>query len=387
MGKSRTGYVYKDGSGRWWARVTHYDRSLLDEAGRPRRRNWKRRARTKGEARELLSEMLEQLAGGRRPTGSSDRTVSDLHRHWSEAYAVAPVFEHGKKVDGMKSWKSARMIGNRVLRLAPWFGAMAVRSVTDGTLRRVRRELLQSPRERGRGKRSYAIVNREMAIVRRWFTIAKRERWISTNPFGDGEPLIRMKLERERRRTLSDAEELRLLSVCAGRTAHLRPMIIVAVDTGLRWSEQARLEWRDIGWDSGEIAVRDTKSEIDRTVGMTERVVEALRAIESARMESGDHDQSSPIFPLGSVKSAWSTVRGAAGVSDLHWHDLRHTCGSRLAAAGFSLAEIGRILGHSQPSTTYRYANALSDTAQRSAAALSRRHSNASENLAEGKPN
>jgi integrase len=55
---------------------------------------------------------------------------------------------------------------------------------------------------------------------------------------------------------------------------------------------------------------------------------------------------------------------------DVRFHDLRHTHGTRLAANGFSLAEVGRILGHRQPQTTYRYVNASNETLKRAASML-----------------
>jgi integrase len=58
---------------------------------------------------------------------------------------------------------------------------------------------------------------------------------------------------------------------------------------------------------------------------------------------------------------AWSRICKAAGLADLHIHDLRHTYASQLASAGFSLPVIGALLGHTQPITTARYAHLFDD--------------------------
>jgi len=54
------------------------------------------------------------------------------------------------------------------------------------------------------------------------------------------------------------------------------------------------------------------------------------------------------------------------GIRDLHWHDLRHTCGTRLAEAGCSEPTIASLMGHSDPQTTRRYTHAT-DRAKRAA--------------------
>jgi integrase len=70
------------------------------------------------------------------------------------------------------------------------------------------------------------------------------------------------------------------------------------------------------------------------------------------------------------VTKSFSTARRLAGLSDVRFHDLRHTHASRLVAAHIPLSEVGRALGHTQPSTTYRYVNTNIETAQRIANVL-----------------
>jgi integrase len=59
--------------------------------------------------------------------------------------------------------------------------------------------------------------------------------------------------------------------------------------------------------------------------------------------------------PYGDIKKAFSAACRKAGISNLHWHDLRHTFGTRLAEAGFSEATIAELMGHTSESTTRRY--------------------------------
>src|SRR5215207_549237 len=73
---------------------------------------------------------------------------------------------------------------------------------------------------------------------------------------------------------------------------------------------------------------------------------------------------------IDNVKRSFTAARNKAVLNDVRFHDLRHTAATRLVGAHIPLSEVGRVLGHSQANTTYRYVNANVDTAKRAAAAL-----------------
>jgi integrase len=64
-------------------------------------------------------------------------------------------------------------------------------------------------------------------------------------------------------------------------------------------------------------------------------------------------------------------IRAKAGLADVRLHDLRHSFASIAVGAGMSLPLLGKLLGHTQASTTMRYAH-LQDNPMRQAAALGR---------------
>ena len=70
---------------------------------------------------------------------------------------------------------------------------------------------------------------------------------------------------------------------------------------------------------------------------------------------------------LVEIKKSWATIRREAGLGDCRMHDLRHSYAATLASSGVGLLVIGRLLGHSNPTTTNRYAH-LTDDAARDAA-------------------
>ncbi len=73
---------------------------------------------------------------------------------------------------------------------------------------------------------------------------------------------------------------------------------------------------------------------------------------------------------IANVKRSFTAARCKTGLKDLRFHDLRHTAATRLVGAHIPLSEVGRVLGHTQANTTYRYVNANAETARRAAAAL-----------------
>lgn len=68
-----------------------------------------------------------------------------------------------------------------------------------------------------------------------------------------------------------------------------------------------------------------------------------------------------PGKPIIDIKRFWEDVCKAADLKDVSIHDLRHTFASHLVSSGVSLPIVGRLLGHTQPQTTQRYAHLADD--------------------------
>lgn len=186
-----------------------------------------------------------------------------------------------------------------------------------------------------------------------------------------GKSLISVGDEKPRERILTREEEERLLAACTGWRAHLRPIIICALDTGMRRGELFKLKWADVDFENKLITIRafNTKTMRQRQIGMTKRLAREL-AVLYAKNTNPD----ALLFGIGSTKGAWNKVRRQAGVMDLRFHDLRHTYATRLVSKHLPLSEVGRVLGHTQPTTTYRYTNLTVETARRAAEALNELH-------------
>jgi len=184
-------------------------------------------------------------------------------------------------------------------------------------------------------------------------------------------------------RTLTRAEESRLL--LAG-TEQGQLFFLLGLDAGLRWGEAAGLTALDVDLDSGFVTVRQVverhsgmvrgypKSHRARKVPLTDRVVAALAApVESAAAARGLGGLLFATSKTGRQlgydnwrRDLWYPARAAAALADPQprYHDLRHTYGTRLAAAGMPRKEIAVLMGHADERTTGRYLHAADDGAR-----------------------
>jgi integrase len=108
---------------------------------------------------------------------------------------------------------------------------------------------------------------------------------------------------------------------------------------------------------------------LERMVGMTDRL-----KVELAGLLAGSRGQADDLVfgVVSDIKRSWTTVRAKAGLNDVRLHDLRHQAATNFIRSGLSLEETGKLLGHREPKTTYRYVNIDVGTARRAAENLDR---------------
>jgi integrase len=75
--------------------------------------------------------------------------------------------------------------------------------------------------------------------------------------------------------------------------------------------------------------------------------------------------------PRADLKRPWAAVTRHANLKGVRLHDLRHSYASVAAGAGFGLPIIGKLLGHTQPTTTARYSHLADDPVRRASIAIS----------------
>lgn len=345
--KNSKGYVYFDEErGAHYARVT-----FTDNAGK--RKDIKKRVENKSEGDKLLRKLINTYDNtGLSGIQAEALTFNDLADYYEKHYAQPAQYVNGRKISGLRSVAAVR---GYVKVFRERFGRRKLKSLTYEDLCKFRLDRLTTSTHQSK-QRGIATVNREMAYLRRMLNIAERAEMIAKNPFKRGDALIHTGDEVKRERILSRHEEARLLAACTGCRAHLRPIVIAALDTGCRLGELLKLRWSDIDQVAGIITIQafNTKTMRERQVSITTRLNAELENLWNA----SDKQSDALVFGVKStICQAFRKVCDEVGLEGFRGHDLRHTHATRLDDMGFSLAKIGAQLGHTQVQTTLRYVN------------------------------
>ena len=126
--------------------------------------------------------------------------------------------------------------------------------------------------------------------------------------------------------------------------------------TGCRLGEVLELRWSDVDFERRFLILPDSKTGAT-TVYLSEDALRLLRDIEQVEESPYVFPGKRASEPLRSIRKPWEHICKAARLDSLRLHDLRHSFASIGAASGLSLPMIGALLGHSQPTTTARYAH------------------------------
>ena len=142
----------------------------------------------------------------------------------------------------------------------------------------------------------------------------------------------------------------------------LEPMVLVSLNTGVRWGTLVTLMWRNIDLVHGTMYIEagGTKSETAQTLPLNSAALDTLRKWRDEMPEAGPVSLVFPA-PMGgmfyNVNKAWYRLLADSGLGHLRWHDLRHTFASQLVIAGIPLNTVRELLGHKNIKTTLRYAH------------------------------
>ncbi len=237
-------------------------------------------------------------------------------------------------------------------RMVPALGSKALDEVNTADVAAFRRRLIEA-------KLSNASVNRHLATLRSLFNLARKwGLYDGTNPAASPGMLA----ERHRDTYLSANETqalVKALDAEPNREAAAALMLLIV--TGARKNEVLKARWENVDLDRCLLTVPRAKSGKTRHIALSTSAVRVM-AVQYQRRRRDDggwvFPGKEPGRPLENVRGAWSRARKAAGLLPaVRIHDLRHSFASALANNGVPLNEIGVLLGHSQLSTTARYAH------------------------------
>ena len=238
------------------------------------------------------------------------------------------------------------------LRILPALGRKRLDEISPDDVAALRRALIAA-------KLSAASVNRVLATLRSMLNLALK--W---GLFEGRNPAASPGMLAERHRdTYLTAEQTQALihALDAEPCRHAAAALALLVVTGARKREVLKAKWEHVDLERGLLTVPRSKSGRPRHIPLSPIAVAILQRQAAARVGDCPH-----LFPsdrrkgqaLENLRGAWERAKQAAGLADgLHIHDLRHSFASALANAGTPLYEIGTVLGHSQLSTTTRYAH------------------------------
>jgi integrase len=209
-----------------------------------------------------------------------------------------------------------------------------------------------------------ATVNRDLAVLRRMLTLAKKRRLIGQNPFGEVEFLEERK-QRRQPHILTFEEQERLVAAAAPR---LRVLVVLLTETGLRVNKEAlQLRWEDIDLKDSTLRVRDSKTPAGKRVvplsSLCKAELERWKNLTGPEFSEFVFPRfSNPRHPLyGSGRKAWRTALKKEGLPHFPIYDLRHTFATRLHAAGESPLTVAQMLGHSSTAIVSTYAKTLEE--------------------------
>lgn len=259
-----------------------------------------------------------------------------------------------------RSWRHDEF---RAKTLREYFAGMSFREITQMRIEKFKQDRLKTKSQRGTTF-SAASVNHELALLSSVFTMARKNRLVRENPCLD---VKKLEVDNERERYLTDEEESRLFAQLTSRRSHLRPIVTVALHTGIRRGALLALRWQEVDFTRNVITITKGKSKNKKmyVVPMNETVRAELAALRP--WSTGcDGVFTNPIthVSITDIKHGFVNACKDAKVLNFRFHDLRHTFATRLADQGVPQSAIREMLGQTSLRMSQRYTHAVIETMQ-----------------------
>ena len=214
------------------------------------------------------------------------------------------------------------------------------------------------------GKDAPYEANRTLALLSKMFEMAIRWGFLPENSVNPAQRIDKFK-EAKRDRWITPAELPRLAkSIDKEPNVFIKHAFWLYLLTGARKSELLQTKWNDIDFDRKELRLSNTKSGKTHYIPLSTEAISLLRKIPKLADNPYLFPGARKGKPLVNISKAWFRIRKAAKLEDVRVHDLRRTVGSWLAQSGNSLHLIGKILNHSNASTTQVYARLSEDNSR-----------------------
>jgi integrase len=227
-------------------------------------------------------------------------------------------------------------------------GSLSRSSIGTCLLAQLTPKVVSQYRDKRLEERSPSSVLKELQLLKSVLQIASCEWGIPLK----NDPLSGVTLPKAaeaRKRRLEAGEFDALIRGCQlGRSPLLAPVIIIAIETGMRRGEIVNMRWGDLDLGAGTLHIPITKNGHSRTIPLTSRAITLLQGLPR-------NDER--VFPTSgnAIRLAWERLKRRVGIDDLRFHDLRHEAISRFFEMGLSVPEVALISGHRDPRMLFRY--------------------------------
>ena len=319
--------------------------------------------------RDLIVRAREgKLASGR--TAEFSRLLFDhAVDRYLEELAVQRPGSVRRAGEPRQSWE-----GDLTNRLRPFFAGKRLHQITADDVRAYQAKRL------GQGRNPNTVNHEVKALLR----LLKRAKLLAR--IRDDVKLLPVK--REPRQMLAQAEKQRLFETAASKpewqTAYCA--VLLTANTSMRPVELKRLRWDDVDPESRIVTVRLSKTKAGtRTIPLNQEAWSAIVAMKQRADALGTYDLDSYVFPrmfptmdakqpMGHTgwRSAWRSLRKAAGMPRLRFYDLRHQCITEMLEGGIPEGVIREIAGHVDPEMTKLYSHPRMAAKRAAVEALSR---------------
>ena len=248
-----------------------------------------------------------------------------------------------KWAERQRSYKDKRLL---VKQLVERFGNLKVRDLNTKIIEQWQSEQLKCNKP--------ATANRKLTVLKHM--IKKGTDWGITSEeiLKRVRKVKQLKEENTRLRFLTIEECQTLIDCCA---PHLKPIVTVALHTGMRRGEILGLRWEQVDLKHGFILLDVTKNGSRREIPIDNTLEEMFnrlpRGLESVYVFTDPRTGE----PYKSVQTSFETALRKAEIRDFRFHDLRHTFASHLVMAGVDLTSVREFLGHKTLTMTIRYAH------------------------------
>jgi integrase len=293
--------------------------------------------------------------------------LDDRYEPWAKAHLKSAVFQLARLRSDFEGWLDRPMSD---------FNRFAI----EGMRQRWKKEGMQ-PRS----------INRDIQRLQSVLSRAVKLGVLDSSPIAGLEPMKADKTGRVRfltqveegalRKALEEREEklrqarIRLNEWRAQRQKHelpedkyggylavLRPLVLIALNTGLRRGELLALTWGAVDFPAKMLTVMaaTAKSGHTRRIPLNSEAFATFKAWHARQTKTGAEV---PVFPgpdgkaMKRIDTAWRSLMKTAGLKNFRLHDCRHHFASKMVQAGVDLYTVKELLGHSEIAMTERYSH------------------------------